>query len=78
MNIQDIIIKTELTQEEVQFVIEEYIFELKNIRININLQNNSLVDQLPIPIQNMYYSNQLQLMDQAYQIACEYFFSKQD
>lgn len=76
MNIQEIIIKENLTQEEVFFVIQEYIFEKKGIRVEINLLNNPMFLQLPRPMFNMVMNQQFQLMDVAYQISCEYFFEK--
>ena len=78
MNVNDIIIKTQLETNEMEFVIEEYIFEKKNVRVKINHLNHPLIRIAPEPIKSAVIQQQLNLLNTAYQDACVYFFDKQN
>lgn len=76
MNIQDIVYKTELSQDEVQFVIEEYIWEKKKVKIKVNINKNPILSLVPPVIKQHMLERELQLMMEAYNIACGYFIEK--
>jgi hypothetical protein len=66
MNVTEIIYKRELELEEVLFVIEEYIFELKKVRVNIRLRSTPQYRDLI----------EFQLIFNAFQTASDYFIIK--
>ena len=74
MIIKDIIRKEELTTEEMIFVVEEYIFLMKDKRISINLLKK--FENIPKQFWNHFLIPQLQMLDSAYQDACIYFFKE--
>jgi hypothetical protein len=76
MNINEIIFKNQLDQSEMEFVVEEYIFEKKNVRVKINVANQPGLQHMPVSFQNMMIQNQLQLLNVAYETAVFYFISK--
>jgi hypothetical protein len=76
MNINEIIFKNQLDQSEMEFVVEEYIFEKKNVRVKINVANQPGLQHMPQSFQNMMIQNQLQLLNVAYETAVFYFISK--
>lgn len=76
MNIQNIIYKTELSQDEVQFVIEEYIWDKKKVKVKINVNKNPVLSLVPPIIQQHMLGNEFQLMMEAYNIACGHFIEK--
>jgi hypothetical protein len=76
MNINEIIFKNQLDQSEMEFVVEEYIFEKKNVRVKINVANQPGLQHMPVSFQSMMIQNQLQLLNKAYETAVSYFISK--
>jgi hypothetical protein len=76
MKIEEIITKSELSQEEMEFVVEEYIFEKKNRRVKINIMANPVLQLVPTNMQTPLIQRELGLLNEAYQMACEYFFEK--
>jgi hypothetical protein len=66
MNVTEIIYKSELELEEVIFVIEEYIFELKKVRVHIGLRSTPQYRDLL----------EFQLLFNAFQTARDYFITK--
>jgi len=78
MNIQEIATKTNVSQEEMEFLISEYIYERKGYRPMINLLRNLPVNQIPEPMLSMIIQQQLQLLTVAFNVACEYYANKND
>lgn len=80
MEISKIINKTELTQDEMQFVVEEYIYEIKNKRVQINILNHPVVMQFGINnlISKQILENELMLLHMAFQSASIYFHKKEN
>lgn len=78
MNINEIIVKNELTTREMEFVVEEYIFEKKNQRINIDVTNHPMARMVPPQMAGVILQQQFQLLDSAYQKAATYFSEKLD
>jgi hypothetical protein len=78
MDINEIIVKNELTTREMEFVVEEYIFEKKNQRVTINTTNHHLARAVPPQMAGMILQQQFQLLDTAYQKAAIYFSEKLD
>lgn len=76
MDIRDIITRNTVSQDEMQFVISEYIHEKRNYRPEINILRGLPVNQIPEPMLHMILQQQLQLMTAAYNIAYEYFMDK--
>ncbi len=76
MNVSEIIEKTELTQEEMEFVVEEYVWEKKNKRVKINIQSNPILQLIPKAFAESILRQELNLLNHAYNCACEYFFEK--
>jgi hypothetical protein len=74
MNVDEIIIKNELTTREMEFVVEQYIFEKKGKKVDINTLNHPLANAVPPPMNGIILQQQFQLLDTAYQTACVYFF----
>jgi len=66
MDINEIIYKSELELEEVIFVIEEYIFELKKVKVHIVLRSTPQYRDLL----------EFQLLFNAFQTARDYFIIK--
>jgi hypothetical protein len=76
MEINEIIIKNELTTKEMEFVVEEYIFEKKNQRVIIDTINHPMARMVPPQMAGMILQQQFQLLDTAYQKAATYFSEK--
>jgi hypothetical protein len=76
MDINEIIVKNELTTQEMEFVVEEYIFEKKNQRVTINTTNHPMARMVPPQIAGVILHQQFQLLDTAYQKAAIYFSEK--
>ena len=76
MKVEEIILKTELTQEEMQFVVEQYIFEKKQRKITINIHNNRALSLVPQAFAQAILQNELQMLNEAYNVAVEYFINK--
>jgi hypothetical protein len=76
MNINEIIFKNQLDQSEMEFVVEEYILEKKNVKVKINITNHPGLQHMPQEFQAMIIQNQLQLLNMAYETALTYFISK--
>ena len=62
MDINEIIVKNELTTREMEFVVEEYIFEKKNQRVNINTTNHPMARMVPPQMAGMILQQQFQLI----------------
>ena len=75
MNIYKIITKTKLQQQEMEFVVEQYIKEKKGVNVQINLAKR--VETLPNFYVGLHLQQQLQLLDKAFNDACIYFSHKQ-
>ena len=78
MEVNEIIIKNELTTQEMEFVVEEYIFEKKNKRVIINTTNHPMARAVPPQMAGVILQQQFQLLDTAYQKAAIYFSEKLD
>jgi hypothetical protein len=76
MEINEIITKNELTTKEMEFVVEEYIFEKKKQRVTIDTTNHPIARAIPPHMVGIILQQQFQLLDSAYQTAAEYFFEK--
>ncbi len=77
-DVYSIISKSTLSQEEVQSVVEEYVYEKKQRRIKINIKNHPIIRMVPSPmLAAPILQNELSMLMEAYNIACEYFFEKQ-
>jgi len=76
MDIYEIIVKNELTTREMEFVVEEYIFEKKNKRVTINTTNHPMARMVPPQMAGMILQQQFQLLDTAYQKSAIYFSEK--
>jgi len=76
MEINEIIIKNELTTREMEFVVEEYIFEKKNQLVTIDTTNHPMAKIVPPQMAGMILQQQFQLLDTAYQKAATYFSEK--
>jgi len=76
MNIKKIINKTHLEQSEMQYVVEQYIKEKKGVDVEINLLKG-VSNDVPEPFIIMHLRQQLQLLVNAFEIACKYFANKQ-
>jgi hypothetical protein len=76
MDIKEIVFKNELTQEEMEFVVEEYIFEKKNARVKINVTNKPGIHHMPKDFQSMIIQGQIQMLYTAYESASRYFCQK--
>lgn len=76
MDINEIIVKNELTTQEMEFVVEEYIFEKKNQRITIDTTNHPMARMVPPQMAGIILQQQFQLLDSAYQTAAIYFSEK--
>ena len=72
-NVNDIIHKNELSTEEMVFVVQEFIKEKKDRVVDINLLKGLNSQD---PFFTLKYSGQLNMLDQAYNKSCEYFFEK--
>ena len=78
MEVNEIIIKNELTTREMEFVVEEYIFEKKNQRVTIDTTNHPMARMVPPQMAGIILQQQFQLLDTAYQKAAIYFSKKLD
>jgi hypothetical protein len=78
MDVKEIIGKTELTQEEMQFVVEQYIFEKKGKKVKIDIMSNPVINLVPPMMQRPLIQRELSMLNEAYNIACEYFFNKEE
>lgn len=82
MEIQDIINKTNLQQAEMEFVVESYIKEKTGKEVKINIMNHPILRAMPKEFMGLaggvIIQKELQLLDKAYLVACEYFFKKFD
>jgi hypothetical protein len=76
MDINEIIIKNELTTREMEFVVEEYIFEKKNQRVTIDTTNHPMARMVPPQMAGIILQQQFQLLDSVYQTAAIYFSEK--
>lgn len=76
MDIKEIIVKNELTTREMEFAVEEYIFEKKNRRVTINTTNHPMARMVPPQMAGVILQQQFQLLDTAYQKAATYFSEK--
>ncbi len=76
MKIEEIIIKSEPIQEEMEFVVEEYIFEKKNRRVKINIMANPVLQLIPPHMQSPVIRRELDLLNQTYQTARKHFTEK--
>jgi hypothetical protein len=76
MEVSEIIIKNELTTQEMEFVVEEYIFEKKSQRVTINTTNHPMARMVPPQMAGVILQQQFQLLDTAYQKAAIYFSEK--
>jgi hypothetical protein len=76
MEVSEIIIKNELTTQEMEFVVEEYIFEKKNQRVTIDTTNHPMARMVPPHMAGIILQQQVQLLDTAYQKAAIYFSEK--
>ncbi len=75
-SVKDIISKTELSQEEMQHVIEQYIWEKKQRKVTIDIKNSPVIQMVPPNMARPLIERELHLLDAAYNVACEYFFDK--
>ncbi len=76
MEVNEIITKNELTTKEMEFVVEEYIFEKKNQRVTIDTTNHPMTRMVPPQMAGIILQQQFQLLDTAYQKAAIYFSEK--
>jgi hypothetical protein len=76
MKLEEIIIKSEPIQEEMEFVVEEYIFEKKNRRVKINIMANPVLQLIPPHMQSLVIRRELDLLNQTYQTARKHFTEK--
>ena len=75
-SIKDTISKTELSQEEMQYVVEQYIWEKKQKKVTINITNSPLIQMVPPNMTKPLMERELYLLNEAYNVACTYFFEK--
>lgn len=75
MDIKTIIRKQEVSQDEMEFVISEYIFEKKGVRPDINIEAG-LPPGVHPQIRNMVLSKQIELLSIAYDTAWAFFIEK--
>jgi hypothetical protein len=78
MNIKEIINKNNLEQHEMEYVVEEYIFEKKGKRIKINSLNHPIIKQFGINnlISKQIMENELILLHKAFNEACIFYSKK--
>lgn len=76
MEVEEIINKTELSQEEMQYVVEQYIWEKKQKKVTINIHNNKMLQFVPKVFADGILQDELIKLNDAYNDACEYFFEK--
>jgi hypothetical protein len=76
MDIKEIVFKNELTQEEMEFVVEEFIYEKKNVRLKIDITNIPGLNQMPVDFQSLILQRSIQLLMFAYDVASHYFAQK--
>ena len=63
--IKEIITSTNITQSEMEYVVESYIKDMKGVDVTINLNRFS---------HPFYYKMQLSKLNAAYDVAVEYFY----
>jgi len=76
MEVKEIIRKEKLEQSEMEFVIEQYIKEKKGRDVKINIHNNQMIHLIPKEFQQSILQKELQLLNEAYNVACSYYFKK--
>ena len=74
--VEVIITKDQLTQEEMQHVVEQYIFEKKQVKVKIDIENHPLTKLVSPNMARPLLERELYLLNEAYNVACEYFFEK--
>ena len=77
MKVEEIISKTELTQEEVEFVVTQYIWDKKQRKVTINIKNNPILNLVPQSMANAILQQDLMRLQEAYNIAVEYYMNKE-
>lgn len=68
VRIEDILNKNEVTEDEMTFVIEQFIFVKKNVSVTINVKSFSFSPFL--------YRNEIKKLTVAYEIARNYFLNE--
>lgn len=77
MEIKDIVFRNTLTQQEMEFVVEQYIKEVKGVDVKIDIEDTSKRRAQYMPdFAPMLIKGQLEMLDVAYQSAALYFCRK--
>ncbi len=74
MDIQEIIKRNHLDQKEMEYVVTQYIKELKGVDVSINVEKVALA--WPKWVRTKLIEQQLSKLNDAYQIAAEWFSNK--
>ena len=75
MDVYEIIKKDHLDQNEMEYVVEQYIKIKKGRDIKINVRANPILSMIPLQFQQQIIQNELSMLNEAYDVAMGYFIN---